>query len=89
MHLLVAVAGDPLVPAESENGPRATLYTFDICIIVCFPNLVRSIHHPTLAATVAGYPQAPFELGEMVLAGESTVLEINLGAPIAEIAKIT
>ena len=45
---------------------------------------MRSIHYPTLAATVAGYPQAPIELGEMVLAGESTVLEISLGAPRAE-----
>ena len=45
---------------------------------------MRSIHHPILAPAVAGYPQAPIELGEMVLAGESTVLEINLGPPTAE-----
>ena len=74
---------DPLRPNQ-KNGPRARLNTFDFCIIVCFPNILRSIHHPTLAAAVAGYPQAPIELGEMVLAGESTVLEISLGAPRAE-----
>ena len=81
--MAVAVAGDPLVPVESgEMVPERG----SILLIFVKSSVFQkqSIHHPRLAPAVAGYPQAPVELGEMVLAGESTVLEINLGPPTAE-----